>query len=110
MNKFGKVLIILMVLVLSVYGFAGCTQAPTTTEKGAETTAATTGTTTTGTETTTAAETTATTAAPVTNWQADTSPITIDVYFNASWMAMQWITDVPTLTFAYITKRTGVTV
>ena len=38
----------------------------------------------------------------------DTTPITFDVYFNASWFAEQWITDVATRTTAYITKKTGV--
>lgn len=38
----------------------------------------------------------------------DTKPITFDVYFNASWFAEQWITDVATRSTAYITKKTGV--
>ena len=39
----------------------------------------------------------------------DTTPITLDVYFNASWYAEQWITDINTRSTSYITKKTGVT-
>lgn len=114
MNKVRKILAVMLVLLLAVSGAAGCTQTPTTTTAGTTAGTTTAGTTTEGTTaegTTAAPETTATTTeAPITDWRADTSPITIDVYFNASWLAMVWTTDIETSTFAYITKKTGVTV
>jgi putative aldouronate transport system substrate-binding protein len=44
------------------------------------------------------------------DWSGDTSPITLSVYVNASWFNLEWITDIPTRSTAYITEKTGVTV
>jgi putative aldouronate transport system substrate-binding protein len=41
-------------------------------------------------------------------WKKDTSPITFDVYFNASWFAEPW--GKGDSTTAYITKKTGVSI
>lgn len=45
---------------------------------------------------------------PKLGYLEDTSPITFDVYFNASWFTEQWLTDIATRSSAYITKKTGV--
>lgn len=42
------------------------------------------------------------------DWTYDTSPITFDVYFNASWFTDEWTTDEPTRSSSYITRKTGV--
>jgi putative aldouronate transport system substrate-binding protein len=41
-------------------------------------------------------------------WKKDTSPITFDVYFNASWFAEPW--GKGDTTTAYLTKKTGVSI
>lgn len=43
-------------------------------------------------------------------WESDTSPITLDVYVNASWWDIEWLTDIETRSTAYITEKTGVTI
>ena len=43
-------------------------------------------------------------------WETDTSPITFDVYINASWWYDEWTTDQPTRSTTYISEKTGVTI
>jgi len=43
-------------------------------------------------------------------WETDTSPITFDVYVNASWFYDVWTTDQPTRSSTYISEKTGVTI
>jgi putative aldouronate transport system substrate-binding protein len=43
-------------------------------------------------------------------WHGDTSPITLDIYLNGSWMDFTWTTDIPTRVTTFITEQTGVTV
>ena len=111
MNKFVKILCVLMAVAFATSGIIGCAQQiPSPQSSSASPVATTAAATETPVVIATATETPVDTPLVATNWTTDTSPITIDVYFNASWMAMQWITDVPTMTTAYITKRTGVTI
>lgn len=51
---------------------------------------------------------TPTAEADVPGWEVDTTPITFDAYYNASWFTEKWTTDELTRTTSYITNKTGV--
>ena len=51
---------------------------------------------------------TPTAEADVPGWKIDTTPITFDAYYNASWFTEKWTTDELTRTTSYITNKTGV--
>ncbi len=108
-KSFFRRLSLALVMLMLLGSFAGCgSNNPSTTETPSESTSAST--------TAAVSESASTTTEPVSSepeppklgYLEDTSPITFDVYFNASWFTEQWLTDIPTRSTTFITNKTGV--